>query len=118
MVINAVEASTNARSSHHQPGAILVHSDHPVCDFAAIVTPDTQLIDVREPDEFADGSLPGAANMPLSTFVDHVGTLDPSRRVVVLCRSGGRSTQACEYLTANGFTDVVNLAGGMLAVAG
>jgi rhodanese-related sulfurtransferase len=34
---------------------------------------------------------------------------------VVLCRSGGRSAQACEFLTANGFTDVVNLAGGMLA---
>ena len=95
-----------------------MHNDHPVRDFASIVTSDTQFIDVREPDEFAEGSLPGAANMPLSTFVDHVGTLDPSRRVVVLCRSGGRSTQACEYLTANGFTDVVNLAGGMLAVAG
>jgi len=44
------------------------------------------------------------------------GELDRDRRVVLLCRSGGRSTQAAEFLTASGFADVVDLAGGMLAV--
>ncbi|MEO0493780.1 MAG: rhodanese-like domain-containing protein [Actinomycetota bacterium] len=94
-----------------------MHRDHPVGDYASVVTGDAQFIDVREPDEFADGSLPGAFNMPLSVFGDRLDELDPSRRVVVLCRSGGRSTTASEVLTEAGFTDVVNLAGGMLAVA-
>ena len=92
-----------------------MHRDHPVADFESVVTTDTQFIDVREPDEVAGGSLPGAVNIPLATLPDRVSELDPSRRAVLFCRSGGRSTQACEYLVANGFADVINLDGGMLA---
>lgn len=94
-----------------------MHTDHPVADYASVVGSDGQLVDVREPDEVATGTLPGAVNIPLGTLPGRVGELDPSRRVVLLCRSGGRSTQAAEFLTASGFGDVVNLAGGMLAWA-
>ena len=93
-----------------------MHSDHPVNDYAAVVGSSGQLIDVREPDEVAGGSLPGAVNIPLGDLPSRVGELDQARRVVLLCRSGGRSTQAAEFLTASGFGDVVNLAGGMLDV--
>lgn len=93
-----------------------MHRDHPVTDYASVVTPDTQFIDVREPDEVAEGTLPGTVNIPLGTLPDRVGELDPSRRTVVLCRSGGRSTQASVFLTGQGFTDVINLEGGMLGV--
>ncbi len=92
--------------------------DHPVTDFRAVVGPDTQFIDVREPDEVAGGTLPGAVNIPLGELPHRLHELDRRRRVVVLCRSGGRSAQAAEFLAAQGFDDVVNLAGGMLAVAG
>jgi rhodanese-related sulfurtransferase len=92
-----------------------MHIDHPVADFASAVGANGQLIDVREPHEVAEGTLPGAVNIPLGDLVDRVGELDRDRRVVLLCRSGGRSTQAAEYLVGNGFADVVNLAGGMLA---
>jgi rhodanese-related sulfurtransferase len=95
-----------------------MHRDHPANDFETAVGADGQLIDVREPDEVAGGTLPGALNIPLGDLPVRVTELDPSRRVVTLCRSGGRSTQAAEYLTATGFGDVVNLAGGMLAVDG
>ena len=95
----------------------MAHRDHPVADYAAAVGADGQLIDVREPDEVAAGTLPGAVNIPLGELPDRLGELDKARRVVVLCRSGGRSTQAAEFLTGQGFTDVVNLEGGMLAVA-
>ena len=95
----------------------MTHRDHPVTDYQAALTDGAQFIDVREPDEYVDGSLPGTTNIPLTEFVDRKGELDPSRRVVLLCRSGGRSTQAAEYLTSNGFTDVVNLEGGMLEAA-
>ena len=93
-----------------------MHRDHPVTDYASVVTPDTQFIDVREPHELAEGTLPGTVNIPLGTLPDRVGELDSSRRTVVVCRSGGRSTQAAQFLTGQGFTDVINLAGGMLAV--
>ncbi|NIR38344.1 MAG: rhodanese-like domain-containing protein [Actinobacteria bacterium] len=74
-----------------------------------------QLIDVREPDEVATGTLPGAINIPLAELPGRIDELDRSRTVVLLCRSGGRSAMAAEFLTNQGFDDVVNLAGGMLA---
>lgn len=93
----------------------MAHTDHPVTDFQTAVGTTGQLVDVREPSEVAEGTLPGALNIPLAELPDRIGELDPARRVVVLCRSGGRSTKASEYLTEAGFDDVVNLAGGMLA---
>lgn len=93
----------------------MAHTDHPVADYSTAVGVDGQLIDVREPDEVAAGTLPGAVNIPLGDLPGRTDELDPNRRVVVLCRSGGRSTQASEFLTGAGFADVVNLEGGMLA---
>lgn len=92
-----------------------MHTDHPVADFRDVLTDDSQFIDVREPDEVAEGTLPGAANIPLGQLEGRLAELDPGRRVVLLCRSGGRSTAAAELLTQNGFADVINLEGGMLA---
>lgn len=92
-----------------------MHSDHPVTDYASVVDANTQFIDVREPDEVAEGTLPGTVNIPVGMLADRLGELDSSRRTVVLCRSGGRSTQAAEILTAAGFGEVINLEGGMLA---
>lgn len=94
----------------------MAHRDHPVNDYAAVVTDGAQFVDVREPGEVAAGTLPGTMNIPLGELAGRIDELDPSRRVVLLCRSGGRSTTAAQMLTAAGFGDVVNLAGGMLAV--
>lgn len=94
----------------------MAHRDHPAADYRSVVDDDTQFIDVREPNEVAAGTLSGAVNVPLSELPNRIGELDPKRRVVLLCRSGGRSTMAAQALTAAGFTDVVNLAGGMLGV--
>lgn len=95
-----------------------MYREHPATDHAAVVTADAQLIDVREPDEVAARALPGAVNIPLGDLPVRVGELDPSRRVVLLCRSGARSASAAEFLAATGFSDVINLAGGMLAIDG
>lgn len=94
------------------------HIDHPVADYESALGVDGQLVDVREPAEVVEGTLPNALNIPLGDLADRVGELDKQRRVVVLCRSGGRSANASEYLTSVGFTDVVNLAGGMLGYVG
>ncbi|MGH1491939.1 MAG: rhodanese-like domain-containing protein [Acidimicrobiales bacterium] len=96
--------------------AQITHTEHPAPDYASAVGDSGQLIDVREPDEVAEASLPGAVNIPLGQLPERSNELDPQRRVVVLCRSGGRSTQASQYLTSVGFADVVNLSGGMLAI--
>ncbi len=92
------------------------YRDEPVASFAEVVGVDGQLIDVREPDEFAAGTLPGAVNIPLASLPSRMGELDPQRPVVLLCRSGARSTTAAKFLAQGGFDEVVNLAGGMLAM--
>lgn len=94
----------------------MAHREHPVVDHAAVLVDDAQLIDVREPDEVAGGTLAGARNIPLGELPDRLSEVDPARRVVLLCRSGNRSGAAAEFLTEKGFDDVVNLTGGMLAL--
>lgn len=92
------------------------HRSHPIEDYRSLVDPDTQLIDVRQPAELVEGTLDGARNVPLDQLAARVRDLDPHRRTLVFCRSGGRSAHAAEFLTAAGFVDVINLAGGMLAL--
>ncbi|RSK37467.1 molybdopterin-synthase adenylyltransferase MoeB [Hymenobacter metallilatus] len=74
------------------------------------------LLDVREPQEYASGHLPGATLLPLSALEKGVANLPKQHPVVVYCRSGRRSTQAVERLqTEFGLTNLLNLEGGMLA---
>lgn len=93
----------------------MTYRNHPVMDYTSVVDADTQFVDVRRPDEVAAGSIEGSVNIPLDQLVARVNELNPLRRTVVVCRSGGRSAQAAEFLTAAGFVDVVNLEGGILA---
>lgn len=73
-----------------------------------------RLIDVREPDEYRDGHVPGAVLVPLATVPEELDRFRGDGPSYVICRSGGRSMRACEYADANGL-DVVNVAGGTLA---
>lgn len=70
----------------------------------------TVIIDVRTPDEFASGHLDGAVNIDVQSaeFDARVGQLDPESSYVVYCRSGNRSTQAIDRMTALGFTTLIN----------
>ncbi len=76
------------------------------------------LLDVREPNEFADVRAPGAMLLPTSTFAERVNELPADRPLLVICRSGGRSAAVTGFLARNGRTDVVNVAGGMEAWEG
>lgn len=78
---------------------------------------DVQIVDVREPNEWAAGHLPGAALIPLAELGSRTGEIDPTQPVVVVCRSGNRSTTATDLLIRSGFRDVKNLTGGMIAWA-
>ena len=74
------------------------------------------ILDVREPHEYQICNL-GGTLIPLGQLQSRVGELDPSRETVVHCRSGMRAADACQFLINNGFRDVKNLAGGILAWA-
>lgn len=72
------------------------------------------LIDVREPHEWAIARIDGARLIPLSGLAGAIPTLDASREVVLYCKSGARSARAARQLQAAGFSRVWNLAGGIL----
>ena len=71
------------------------------------------LVDVREDDEVAEGIIPGAIHIPLGEVAERVGELDKSKPYIIICRSGGRSGRATEFLEDAGY-DVANMTGGML----
>jgi rhodanese-related sulfurtransferase len=73
------------------------------------------LLDVREPHEFIRGRAVGATHVPLSTLGSRIGDLPRDRPLFVICHSGERSGMVTGYLLANGWTDVCNVAGGMIA---
>ncbi|NJL75383.1 MAG: molybdenum cofactor biosynthesis protein MoeB [Saprospiraceae bacterium] len=76
---------------------------------------DFQLIDVREPYEYAQHHL-GGTLLPLGTLTEHIHQINKDRKVVVHCKSGARSTQAIQRLQNEfGFTNLYGLKGGILA---
>lgn len=75
------------------------------------------IIDVREVDEVAAGKIPGAVNIPLGLVEFRMHELDKSKEYIMVCRSGGRSGRATQFLERNGF-NVINMTSGMLAWEG
>jgi rhodanese-related sulfurtransferase len=75
------------------------------------------LIDVRTPEEYAAGHLFGAVNIPLSEFQQNLGAWTPRLPkdvpIILQCGVGGRSKQAAQILLQAGFTNVLNLVGGI-----
>lgn len=74
------------------------------------------VLDVREPHEYQICNI-GGHLIPLNDLPKRLAELDPKKEIVVHCRSGMRSAKACEFLLANGFNNVKNLVGGILAWA-
>lgn len=66
------------------------------------------LVDVRSGEEFAEGSVPGAINIPLDSLLCNIDTLNTGKHIIVFCRSGNRSGIALEMLRENNITDVTN----------
>ncbi|MBA2626782.1 MAG: molybdopterin-synthase adenylyltransferase MoeB [Gemmatimonadales bacterium] len=74
-----------------------------------------QLIDVREPFEWARDRIPGATHFPLHELPSRLSALDPHTPIVAYCERGMRSLQALELLRTAGFANVRSLMGGMHA---
>ncbi len=75
------------------------------------------LLDVREPDEVATCAVAGSRHIPMRQIPDHVSTLPSDRPILVICHHGGRSLRVTQFLRANGFANVANVAGGIDAWA-
>jgi|SRR5665213_153954 len=71
------------------------------------------VLDVREPWECAIARLDGSVNIPLNDIPARLQELDSTAELVVMCKVGGRSRRAAEFLSARGFSRVANLAGGI-----
>ena len=77
---------------------------------------DFQLIDVRQPDEYAFAKIEGARLIPLGEIISKMGELDPNKEVVLHCKMGGRSARAIEALRSAGYSGPLkNLRGGITA---
>ncbi len=85
-------------------------------DWVADNATQVQIVDVRDPSEFIGvlGHIPGATSIPLEQLRDRATSLQRDRPIVAVCRSGARSAQAVAILEKAGFTQVANLAGGMI----
>lgn len=78
---------------------------------------DALVLDVRPAADFAPGHIINALNIPMNGFKKQIGTLQKhrDRPILVTCRSGSQSSMACQQLRKEGFEDVHNLRGGVLA---
>jgi rhodanese-related sulfurtransferase len=76
-----------------------------------------EIIDVREVSEVAEGKIPGAIHIPLGLLEFRMNELDKNKTYVMVCRSGGRSSRATQFLEYNGY-NVINMQGGMMSWQG
>lgn len=85
---------------------------------AAWTAGEVEIVDVREQNEYDTTHVPGMPLIPMSEIMVRVDELPTGRPLVIFCRSGRRSAQVADYLTATGeHGEVANLVGGIIAWA-
>jgi rhodanese-related sulfurtransferase len=72
-------------------------------------------LDVREPEEYAHGHVPGAINLPQAELASRLDEIPHDCPLALICRSGARSLRAAQFLQQMGFEQVTNVQGGTLA---
>jgi len=76
------------------------------------------IVDVREPDEWAEGHIEGATHIPLGTLPTRLQDLPKDQDIILVCHMGGRSERATVFLEKAGYTNAINMTGGMDAWEG
>jgi len=79
--------------------------------FASALGSGALVIDVREPDEYEAGHVPGAVSVPLGTVVDQLDRFSSDGPTYVICQAGGRSMRAAQLADGAGYA-AINVAGG------
>jgi rhodanese-related sulfurtransferase len=106
-------AGSGRRLTSTRIGAVTGYTEVPAAQWEEwVVDNDATVLDVREPDEWRQGTLPGALLMSQGEVVARIAEIPKERPVLCVCRSGGRSANVAAFLSFNGF-EVANLAGGM-----
>lgn len=82
---------------------------------ALLDNPAVFMLDVREPDEYDAGHIPGITLIPTGEIADRLSEIPTDQTVIVTCRSGNRSAQVTDFLRDMGYTSVHNMEGGILA---
>jgi rhodanese-related sulfurtransferase len=100
-----------------RPGVFQLNGPDLAAWLADPARPRPELIDVREPWEFAICHIEGARLLPMNNIAREAEALDPERELVVICHHGVRSHHVCRYLDSLGFSAVFNLQGGVDAWA-
>ena len=91
-------------------------SEISITDFADVSS--SYVVDVREIDEYTQGHIPGAVNVPLSELTEKFSDITKNEKIYVVCQLGGRSARACEFLSNLPEFDgslFINVAGGTAA---
>jgi phage shock protein E len=76
---------------------------------------DVMMLDVRTPEEYAQGHIPGVTLIPLDQVGNRLAEIPKDKTIVVTCRSGNRSAQAAQLLRQKGYENVHNMLGGFTA---
>jgi rhodanese-related sulfurtransferase len=74
--------------------------------------PSIVILDVREPDEYKAGHIPGIKPIPMGEVADRLAEIPKDKPVIVTCQSGNRSGQVAKYLREQGYTNIHNMQGG------
>ena len=123
--LSAMSCSNNPEQEtapqKNEQGQTIISKDVDVAEFSKLVNSgEGQILDVRTPKEWADGTIKNATKMNFfgNDFKEQLVKLDKSKPVYVYCKSGGRSGKAKKEMKKMGFTAVYNLNGGIGAWSG
>ena len=94
------------------PDEVSIHDMKQALDNAAL---GIQVVDIREPGEYAAAHIAGVMFLPMSEMQLRLDELDPKQSYYFHCRSGGRSMKLVQFLKQNGFENVKSVAGGIHA---
>jgi hydroxyacylglutathione hydrolase len=110
--MTAIEA-TNRGTAELASAMLTTSPKVPEVDIAEADRPaGTLLIDVREPEEYAHGHIPGAINLPQADLATRLSELPRDRPIHVVCKGGYRSLRAAQFLAQSGFTRIASVQGG------
>ncbi|HEX21452.1 MAG TPA: rhodanese-like domain-containing protein [Actinobacteria bacterium] len=87
-------------------------------EMAQLMKEGVPLIDVRRPEEYKSGHVPGAKLVPLGTLSAAAANWDKQKKIIVICQTGSRSAGAANYLVNQGFTNVYNFPRGTMGYNG
>ncbi len=121
--ITAVACSSNGSTANEQPAssadlnAVLNLPDTVDVQTVANVKErdDVVVLDVREQWEYDEGHIPGVTLIPMDQVASRLSEIPTDKEVIVTCRSGNRSGQIADFLRQQGYDNIHNMAGGILA---